>query len=429
MSQVEIAREPTLPSPLVRLHGNIVITVDTTSGLQAWIMKGQQRLLAGLKLEVGYADDERPATPTSIAIDDANNADGFARIAIGFSNGGFGIYALHEQERRFSCIYLHESSTNGGISSIAYASAYIVTMTETQRLSLYCFPTVYTDNDLMSRGRVLDSPRLLLSLKSQTTWPPLCLSIRISSSIILASIAYTVPTYMSGWSVGLQELRLTLDGQIIQSRLTTAMNQGFSPLFPSPSRSRSSGAGTPSTNGESESSDSTPTSSLTEPTSLSYSHPYLLVSHPDNTLTLYMVSSTETELNIGAGNRLWGHTSSVTGAHVGDRGKAVSVSSHGGEIRIWELEGGITSKSSKRRIAAYQTSVQVRPERTTDHRDDPEHTDSDGTEHIVSFRSRLADVASQVGRMKGWVGFDEEKVVVLSEEEEGPQALVVYNFS
>ena len=427
VSQVEIVREPTVPSPLVRLHADIVITADPTNGLQAFAMEGEQYLVATLELKGDDADGERSPTPISLAIDDTSDGDGTTKIAIGFSNGVFGIYMLQEQERSFRRMYLHEPSTNGGISSIAYATPYLVTMTETQRLSLYCFPTLHTDNDIIPTGHNIASPQLLLSLKSQTTWPPLSLSVRISSSIILTSIAYAVPTYLSGWSVGLQELRVALDGQIIQSRLTTAMNQGFSPSFSSPARSRSSRPGTPSRDGESG--DFTPISSLTEPTSLSYSHPYLLVSHPDNTLTLYMVSSTETELTIGPGNRLWGHTSSVTGAQVGDRGKAVSVSSHGGEIRIWELEGGISSKSSKRRVAAYQTSVQVRPERTVVHRTDAERMDSDRNEDTVSLRPGLTDMAPQIGRMKGWLGFDEEKVVVLSEEEQGAQALVVYDFS
>ena len=88
-----------------------------------------------------------------------------------------------------------------------------------------------------------------------------------------------------------------------------------------------------------------------KPTSLSYTHPYLLVAHPDNTLTLYLVTSTAQALSISAGSRLWGHTSSVSGAHVGGRGKAVSVSRRGDELRIWELEGGFASSAAKRRLA------------------------------------------------------------------------------
>ena len=167
-----------------------------------------------------------------------------------------------------------------------------------------------------------------------------------------------------------------------------------------------------------------PEPSLTKPTSLSYSHPYLLASHPDNTLTLYLVQSTETALSIGDRSRLWGHTSSVSGAHVGDRGKAVSVSAHGDEIRVWELEGGLGSSSSRKRVAAGEASVQVRPEKKAM---------ADGTliysERNLALGDALGTDMDELSTTKGWVGFDEEKVVVLREKGLGTQALVVYDFS
>jgi hypothetical protein len=175
-----------------------------------------------------------------------------------------------------------------------------------------------------------------------------------------------------------------------------------------------------------------------KPTSLSYTHPYLLVAHPDNTLTLYLVSSTAESLSISAGSRLWGHTSSVSGAHVGGRGKAVSVSKRGDELRVWELEGGFGSLSARKRLAVGGLSVRLQPE--------PRKADELGTAQAgldlinnqtsvnpattkVPSPNDLEADADELTLTRGWIGFDEENVVVLKEQSQGRQALVVYDFT
>lgn len=417
--QVQISERPSLPPMLVRLHEDIVITADASHGLRAWIMRGSQRLMATLPLTT---DQQDPNPPTSLALDDSRDSLGLLNIAVGFADGNFGVYAFQRNEEHLACRYMHAPSSNGIISAIAFSSPYLVTMTEAQLLSLYAFPGNVSERPI---SEAVEPPRLLSSLKSHTTWPPLSLSIRSSVTTIITSIAYALPTFLSGWSVGLQELRLTLAGAIIMSRLTSAASQGFTPLF-----TPSSGSSTPV-----PASDMSPTTSdearlipsLTQPTSLSYSHPYLLASHPDNTLTLYLVQSTDAELIIGNGSRLWGHTSSVSGAHVGDRGKAVSVSTHGNEIRVWELEGGVGSTSSRRRFAAGEASVQVWPERRDlgEYGAEISKYATKGMTMITSWRQNLDDLSTT----KNWVGFDEEKVIVLRETKVGSQALVVYDFS
>ncbi|MCJ1285321.1 hypothetical protein MMC26_004661 [Xylographa opegraphella] len=420
VSEILISERPSLPPMLVRLYEDIVITADKPHGLRAWIMKGSQRLLASVDLNLGGGLQEVWDAPTSLAIDNSSSNAASLRISVGFSNGRFGVYALIKEDGILTCQYMHAASSNGAVSAIAYAAPHLVTMTDAQLLSLYSFPTHSTDSDFKK-----DPPQLKASLKSHTAWPPLTLSIRASSSSIIISIAYALPTYLSGWSVGLQELRTSTEGTVIHSRLTSATNQGFRPLFAS-----SSGFATPNSE-----TDDTPSisvlhgapPSLTKPTSLSYSHPYLLASHPDNTLTLYLVQSNDTDLVIGEGSRLWGHTSSVSGAHVGDRGKAVSVSAHGGEIRVWELEGGIGSASSKKRAAAGQTSIQIRPEPKKP--EQPPGASGLSVDGSGRRRSHSDQAIDDISTTKGWVGFDEEKVVVLREKAQGTQALVVYDFS
>lgn len=421
VSEIQVAERPPIPPLLVRLHESIVFTVDSTAGLRAWGMRGEQKLIASACLrgpEALHVDD---SAPTALAIDVHNEENKSIRVAIGFADGHFSVYELHRNAHIFVHRYTHSPSSNGMISAIACTFPHILTMTEAQLLSLYCFEVMPAQQNATG---TLNPPRLLSSLRSHTVWPPLSLSLRGSSEHITASIAYALPTYLSGWSVGLQELRLTLEGDVVESRLASAINQGFQPLSQvssslSSSPSRQSTPATRSTLVER-------LPSSTKPTSLSYSHPYLLASHPDNTLSLYMVTSTTEALSIGGGRRLWGHTTSVSGAHVGDRGKAVSVSSRGDELRVWELEGGL----SKRRVTGGEESVEVRPAIRDYAEEENFHNSVKASVAYSTVRRLDGDLtAPELAVTPGWVGFDEEKVVVLREKGLGTQALVVYDFS
>ena len=424
VTETQVAERPSIPPLLVNLHKSIVVTADSAGGMRAWSMKGEQRLVASLKWPTDDESTIKSITPTSLAVDVSGSDVDNLKIAIGFSDGRFSIYTLDKTEKDFRHLYTHAPSSNGRVSAIAYASHYLLTMTEAQLLSLYIFP-----HEAAGDGEkvTLEPPHLLSSLKSHTAWPPLSLAIRLSPNSIFASIAYAMPTYLAGWSVGLQELRLTTDGKILESRLASALNQGFTPLSlssPIPSRS-SSRSGSSSQRGT----PALPRSSASRPTSLSYTHPYLLAAHPDNTLTLYLATSNAESLSIEPGEGLWGHTSSVSGAHVGDRGKAVSVSAQGNEIRVWDLEGGFSSNSSKRRIAAGEASVQVRPERRMDKYNESvlQHT-SACEENADTSDSGEAELDESTVT-KGWVAFDDEKVVILREKTHGAQNLVVYDFT
>jgi len=248
---------------------------------------------------------------------------------------------------------------------------------------------------------------------------------------ILICIAYALPTYLSGWTVGIQEIRVSSDnGDLLSSRLASAIDQQYrSLMFPQSLNAQTNTAPPFSYFGNVEANQI-----HSKPTSLSYTHPYLLVSHPDNTLTLYLVSSTNDTLAISPGSRLWGHTSSVSGAHVGGRGKAISVSSRGDELRVWELEGGFTSAAAKRKLQSGGLSVQIRPEAvrrrssTYIHESKPELETARGSSLGLALRHGKS-VSEDTSMIRGWVGFDEENVVVLKEKSCGGQTLVVYDFA
>ena len=413
ISQIEINSCPSNPPILVRSCGDVVVTVDNSHGIRAWTLKGTHRQLSTLSTDFQSRISSR--APTSLALENAEKSSGDITIAIGFSDGSFATYTLHRNERHINAQYTHPPSSNGSITAIALARPHLITMTKAQLLSLYNFDSL--------EKAPSSSPHLLASLKSHTTWPPISLSLKSSAGIITASIAYAFPTYLTGWSVGIQELRLDPEGALIASRL--ASSQGFVPLHLTGSSSPEPASQARGPNGSIENDGA---SSATRPTSLSYSHPYLLASHTDNTLTLYLVSSKDSELTISSGNRLWGHTSSVSSAQVGDRGKAVSVSSYGDEIRLWELEGTIAPKAFRKRAIASQPSVQVRPENRYGSANQP-HEIGNRTNNKCMTYTRGFDSNYALARTKGWVGFDHESIVVLREKEQGCQHLVLYDFA
>ncbi|TVY83139.1 hypothetical protein LSUE1_G003460 [Lachnellula suecica] len=431
VQEIHVADRPSVPSMLVKLAEGVVLTIDKGDGLRAWGLKGRE-LIASCALQ-------EDVIPTCLAVDEESK-DHQLGIAVGFMDGGWGTWRLNIVGKEFVDVYKHPPSSNGMLSAVAYANPYILTITDSQLLSLYTFTPAPTPPIIDEDGEVageeqetiqgtetpapLDAgPHLLASLKSHTSWPPLSLSIRTTSSTIIASIAYSLPTYYSGYTIGLQELHLsTTTGTITFSRLSSALPQGFSSLLSSPTPSSpSSGASSPAPGNRRNEG----MGSNTRPTTLSYSHPYILATHPDNTLTLYLCTSTASTLHISPGTKLWGHTSSVSSAEITARGKAVSVSTRGNELRVWELEGGFSSStpSKNRRLNRRDTqagdrSVKIRPE------------SKDGEiEHAQGRSGVLEEYSEEVGAQKRWVGFDDEMVIVLKESEQGTQALMVYDFT
>lgn len=410
-----------MPPLMVRFHDAILVTVDSATGLRAWSMKGENRLLATMALPC--CPGGNVATPTAVAIDTSSTGSGTISVAIGFSDGALSTYHFVVKQQKFLLRYANIPSSHGAVEAIAYSSPHVLTMTDTKLLSLYHLDL---RSEIEERGDEQPMPRLLSSLKSHTAWPPFSLAIRSSSTNIFASITYAMPTYLAGWSIGLQELRLTSDGNILESRLTSAVGHGFTPLSDSQPPSPTKRANSPLRSQHIW--ESGPF--LTKPTSLSYTHPYILAAHPDNTLTFYVVTSDANNLSIGPGYRLWGHTSSVSGAYVGDRGKAVSVSRHGNDLRVWELESRLCHGFSKRRTADSGKSVRIRPEEKVP----PQKCDSTDDVHSkAECKVRHTPVQGYYEEgfaiKNGWVAFDDEKVLVLQEEGQGAQMVVVYDFS
>lgn len=399
MREFQVAKERPIPPLLVRMHAKVIYTADAFTGLRAWTGMKSERVL-------GFMSLKNYPPPTSLALDTSLEHGKEQRLILGFDNGSFAILSFSPINGVFKFVHKHEPSSNGTIIGVGLCGAFLLTMTARQILSIYKFPT-------STHG----PPLLLHSLQSYSTRCPLSYDIRRTGSVINATVAYVFHGPFT-WMVGVQELRMDgKTGDLISSRIAQSAPPSMTTYQPFMAARYAS-----------------------TPTALSYSHPYLLLTHPDNTLTLFLVSSTKEELQITPGTRLWGHTSAVSGVHVESRGKAVSVSLRGDEVRIWQLEE--TARGNREpRWWENGNSIQV----TVKEEKDSQHPfPSRGVKELIDrgspwLRGRLPlgldafsaspPLNAQDEHIRSWVGLDDEAVVVLKERLIGQQCLRVYDFS
>ncbi|KAJ0123839.1 f-box domain-containing protein [Diaporthe amygdali] len=458
---------------LVKVVEGLAVTADRASGLRAWDLKTRE-----VVAQASLGDDEKetePVQPSCIAIDDQGLEQGTLDISVGFLDGSFGVWTLSTQSKTITRRYRHEKSSNGELIGMAYSHPYLLTATEAVLISLYTFNVPektgdgedeqardtpaqaissklknalsdYADEDAPTERTQLRAPYLMTSLKSYSSSPPLALSIRKTASATVASIAYTFFT-RHGWSIGIQDLHITPDkasknAPAITTRLaytapTTVSAPGLAsgaqagPHHPVGPASSSSAVPSQQTSDSATNQTQQPSNppsppppprsqhphSSQGPTTLCYTHPYLLATLPDNTLILHLCTSTAAALSISPGIRLWGHTSGISDAEITARGKAVSVSSRGDEMRVWELEGrpsGVRSRSVEVRAA--------NPAATVD-------SSRGGREHGGAEHEEQRPSGGDWEERRNWVGFDDEMVIVLKEARGGRESLLVYDFT
>ncbi|KAI1420452.1 hypothetical protein F5Y12DRAFT_115178 [Xylaria sp. FL1777] len=438
------------PKMLVKVLEGIAVTGDVATGLRVWDLK-TKRLVAQARLDA----DNCCALPSCMALDGQLLQAGSLDIAVGFLDGSFGTWRLNLEKGRIIQVYRHDASNNGGIVGVAFLYPYLLTATQSNLTSLYTFNSphlsnrpdhdTHTDTETgkgpesntvrdsetdafaennASNEYVLDelsgtnkdkartkrsAPYLLTSLKSHTSRSPLALSLRQTTGSTVASIAYTFST-IRGWSLGIQELHIRSVTSMLEScpEITTTRLAYTSPVNGS-SRHMVSPPSSPARQLDpirKSTEEQEQRNQVDGPISLSYTHPYLLATLPDNTLILHLCTSSSTSLSISPGIRLWGHTSGISDAEITARGKAVSVSCRGEEIRLWELEGRTNGQS-----------IEVRPTAKT--------IGADAASQCL-FQEHLS---TEWDDRRNWVGFDDEMVIVLKESGEGRESLLVYDFT
>lgn len=427
VTEVKFPQPPSAPT-LAKLCAGIVFTADSSYGLRAWTAQDPNACLAKVSFSNSPSKTSRIA-PTALAVSQLQHE---IEIIVGFENGHFSLYILDIQTSRLGLLSSHVGYNDGAITAMASSSPYLLMVSQHKILSL-C--NLYPEPHCPDRGGDAKEPQQLASLRADSIVAPLTLSVRVSPLEIIATIVYSFFHLGCGWSLGIQELRLGKNGQQLDSRLATTVDSqcGVRPLqsLPQSRKRRHSTMESESSNRHVFSTPSVPSIVHQQPpTSMSYSHPYLLTSHADNTLTMYLVVSTSGSLFVRGGQRLWGHTSSVSAVQVTNRGKAVSVSSHGDEIRIWELETTVSSLGTQRNVKE-ESSIRVNPE-------NKQHVElelpglrlalGDTRQELHGVELPSPDSSDDLSRMQGCVGFDEERVLLLCEKV-GTQLLECYDFT
>ncbi|EKV12575.1 hypothetical protein PDIG_43290 [Penicillium digitatum PHI26] len=348
-------------------------------------------------------------TPTALAVSQIQDQ---IEISVGLENGHFSLFILNLQTSQLDLQSSHVGCSDAAITTMALSSPYLMIVSHHKDLTLY---NLRPGSHGAGETAEASEPRQIASLKADNIAAPMTLSLRVSSFEIVATIVYSFFHIGCGWSLGIQELHLGKDGQQLDSRLATTVDSQYG-LRPLQSRKRRRSAAE-SVNNPPRIDPGAPSIRRQQPpTSMSYSHPYLLTSHADNTLTLYLVVSTSEKVYVQGGRRLWGHTSSVSAVQVTNRGKAVSVSSRGDEIRIWELEMAITSLGSRKFFE--DNGVQINAGKK-DGKPEP-------GPGMISHNLGHANVESQELTLP--IGFDEERVLLLREKT-GTQLLECYDFT
>lgn len=409
VTEVEFPQPP-CPPTLIRFCGGIVFTADSAHGLRAWTTRDSACCLARIPLSA--PSKSSPITPTALAVSQIQDK---IEISVGLENGHFSLFVLNLQTSQLDLQSSHVGYSDAAITAMALSSPYLMIVSRHKDLTLY---SLRSGSHRAGETAEASEPRQVASLKADNIVAPMTLSLRVSSFEIVATIVYSFFHIGCGWSLGIQELRLGKDGQQLDSRLATTVDSQYG-LRPLQSRKRRHSVG--------ESVDNPPgidprAPSIIHqqpPTSMSYSHPYLLTSHADNTLTMYLVVSTSENVFVQGGRRLWGHTSSVSAVQVTNRGKAVSVSSRGDEIRIWELEMAISSLGSRKFFE--ENGVPLNAGNTGNKDEEPEP----GLGTISHSLGRL-NVECQELTLP--IGFDEERVLLLREKT-GTQLLECYDFT
>ena len=396
---LEVSQPPTAPV-IITIHEGYIFEA-ASSGLRAWADTGTGVFLASEPFPV----HEKSPIPMSMTVDASCEV---LRLGIGFSNSTFRCY---------------EFSKTAGFIQYGAVQHFLDQLEPVSALKMH-FPFVFahvgTTNFLLKRLEPATLPKpvfwkelVWLQTGRRYDCPP-SLSLRRIGKEIAASVAYTAELVGgTDWCLGIQEVRVPDNATASLGTSLAAAGSIESPASLSPSvshlQTHTFEAWTPAF----------PMHPAVDsrPRALSYSHPYLLAALPDNTLMVYLVTSTSNKLSLSDGSRLWGHTSGVSGVAMNTRGKAVTTSTKGGEIRVWDLEGlarGIShGKTSTPLVPTLPSSTTHGQSSITFSRDNDEKLRLDH-DHLALVRS--------------WIAFDDEQVLVLGEGRHA-RTLARYDFT
>lgn len=362
---------------LARTSDGLLYTVGMEHGLRVW-----QR---GTVL----ASHDIRGEPTALAVHTTRTC---TEIVVGSADGSIQMFQYSGSivAKSFTS---HKSLT--GITSLALSSPFVMVLYDCSEIEILQVQESTIDHH---------SFKILTTLQSEAKLTPAALSLRKTNRGLQAGIAYAFNRFNTGWCLGIQEIKLDLEGRLGSSRAAsnvgTPIRDNFQELPQSSITTRSA---------YTISSQEHPHFTR-PPNSLSYGGCYVLAGLPDNTLMVYNIISTEQKLDISMGRRLWGHTSAVSAAEVNSTGKALSVSAKSDEMRYWELEDILSSRVLKKTSTTIQTLTRAIRDRGN------------------GLGLALANLDESRSLTSKWVSFDDEQVIVVGARDQ-VQILSCYDFS
>ena len=99
-------------------------------------------------------------------------------------------------------------------------------------------------------------------------------------------------------------------------------------------------------------------------------------------------------------------------------------------MRIWELENMVSTSTSTPYPKYFSPSrnVLIRPEKGADGVQDLKSVSGAMRDRGTGLGLASKEINNELASSRGWIGFDDEQVVVLRERDRGKQMLAIYDF-
>jgi len=295
----------------------------------------------------------------------------------------------------------------------------LVTCTEDFELSIYFIDYIQDANILFSSltedEKLVEQVecRLVHQLRSFVCWAPIEISVECittdsaqctsmnydSQDSWKAIVAYSVPLYGDGWTVGIQEIKFSAT-RLISTRHCSSL-PSFIPIL-----------------SENNFTDDIEQFSFAPITTITYNAGQLVTAHCDNTLQVYYVLEQGKKLECRHKCTLYGHTGSVMSVALDEHGKLIT-GSMDHSIKIWDLGWNLVKNSERRKSKDYDDDVKDINHHHNLYRDTEFSTvgitakRKKHGECIVTLSDSLNNIREHEKNNLGikWVGFDEGRIV------------------
>ncbi|CAI2180287.1 5515_t:CDS:2 [Funneliformis geosporum] len=427
---------PVNSNPLVQFTRHVILTASFSSAknipeVHLWRAGKQNEHIDTLRSEILYKTMQKskfPIVVTCLKLDSNEGKDdtGIHKLIAGYSNGGFTIWEFDSMERsstddktmrkwRHREIFtLHSSRAQNPLIACALHFPVLVTCTEDFELSIYFMDYKLNNSAQFNSSIEGNEPvekidcRLVHQLRSFVCWAPIEISVEsitensIQSSTLnyssrdvwKATIAYSVPLYGGGWSVGVQEIKFS-SAQLISTRHCSSL-PSFIPIL-----------------SENNSAENVEQFSFAPITTITYNAGQLVTAHFDNTLQVYHVLEQGRKLECRHECTLYGHTGSVMSVALDEHGKLIT-GSMDHSIKIWDLGWNLVKNNEGRKSKDRDDILRLK---STNHQDTEFSTVGISAkrkkhgECIVTLSDSLNNIRENNNFGIKWVGFDEGRIV------------------